>query len=209
MAQTPSGAGPKPDAFARICPSRAVLARVGEKWSMLALAALEGGPVRFGDLRRRLEGVSQKVLSQTLRGLERDGLLVRDVYDERLPRVEYRLAERGRTLLPWVAGLKAWAEENLKDIERANAAFDRGAPAPGRRSSGRDEGGGASAADERLVRPSPGRSLEKSGRLPLEPSNWGRISPSPRSEALDFMNTFESLAAPAPASAGAEKCFVP
>ncbi len=168
MAQTPSEAGPKPDAFACLCPSRAVLARVGEKWSMLALAALEGGPVRFGDLRRRLEGVSQKVLSQALRGLERDGLLVRDVYDERLPRVEYRLAERGRTLLPWVAGLKAWAEENVKDIEQANAAFDRGAPAPGRRSSGRGVGRGASAAVERPARPSPGRSLEKSGRLPLK-----------------------------------------
>lgn len=130
MDQTPRGAGPKPDAFVRICPSRPVLARIGEKWATLALVALANGPVRFGDLRRRLEGVSQKVLTQTLRGLERDGLVVRDVYDERRPRVEYRLAERGRALLPWVAGLKAWAEENLQEIERSNAAFDRSADTP-------------------------------------------------------------------------------
>jgi DNA-binding HxlR family transcriptional regulator len=125
MPKAPGGAASKPDAFVRICPSRAVLARVGEKWASLALVALAGGPVRFGDLRRRLEGVSQTVLSRTLRHLERDGLVSRDAYDERLPRVEYALTERGRSLLPWVVGLKAWAEANLKDIERSNAAFDR------------------------------------------------------------------------------------
>ncbi|HEU4406348.1 MAG TPA: helix-turn-helix domain-containing protein [Polyangiaceae bacterium] len=132
MATIPIDASPKPDAFLRLCPSRGVLSRVGEKWATLALVALSGGPVRFGELRRRLEGVSQKVLSQTLRNLERDGLIVRDAYDERLPRVEYRLSERGRSLLPLVVGLKAWAEENLKDIERSNASFDRRAGAAGR-----------------------------------------------------------------------------
>lgn len=125
MANPSEVAAPKPDAFVRICPSRAVLARVGEKWTTLALVALAGGPLRSGALRRRLEGVSQKMLSQTLRNLERDGLVARTAFDERLPRVEYRLTERGRTLLPWVVGLKAWAEENLKGIERSNAAFDR------------------------------------------------------------------------------------
>jgi DNA-binding HxlR family transcriptional regulator len=124
---------PPPDAFVRVCPSRAVLARVGGAWAVLALAALTDGPVRFGDLRRRLQGVSQKVLAQTLRGLERDGLVVRTAGEGRPPRVDYRLAERGRSLLPLATGLKAWAEANLEGIAQSNAAFDRRAGATGAR----------------------------------------------------------------------------
>lgn len=116
--------GPAPDAFVSICPSRLVLSRIGEKWTMLALVTLAGGPVRFGGLRRRLQGVSQKMLSQTLRNLERDGIVSRMVATERPLRVDYELTARGRTLLPLTMALKTWAEENLKEIERSNKRFD-------------------------------------------------------------------------------------
>jgi DNA-binding HxlR family transcriptional regulator len=92
---------------------------------MLALVTLADGPVRFGGLRRRLQGVSQKMLSQTLRHLERDGIVLRVVRTERPLRVDYLLTDRGRTLLPLALALKTWAEQNLKDIERSNAKYDR------------------------------------------------------------------------------------
>lgn len=106
-----------PNAFLRACPSRAVLARIGEKWAMLSLVSLADGPVRFGGLMRTLEGVSQKMLTQTLRNLEEDGLISRHLYNEMPLRVEYELTELGRTLLPMVIELKRWAELNLKLIE--------------------------------------------------------------------------------------------
>jgi DNA-binding HxlR family transcriptional regulator len=102
-----------PNAFLQACPSRAVLARIGEKWSMLALASLAKGPVRFGSLRRTIEGVSQKMLTQTLRNLEHDGLITRHLYDEMPLRVEYELTALGKTLLPIVKDLKKWSERNL------------------------------------------------------------------------------------------------
>lgn len=116
--------GPAPDAFVSLCPSRLVLSRIGEKWTMLALVTLAGGPVRFGGLRRRLQGVSQEMLSQTLRNLERDGIVSRTVATERPLRVDYELTARGRTLLPLATALKTWAEQNLKEVERSNARFD-------------------------------------------------------------------------------------
>jgi DNA-binding HxlR family transcriptional regulator len=116
---------PRPDAFVHNCPSRAVLARIGEKWTTLALVWLdENGPTRFGALQRRLEGVSQKMLTQTLRHLERDGLVERRLFDEMPLRVEYSLTGLGRTLVPLVRDLKAWAERHLHAIERSNAAYD-------------------------------------------------------------------------------------
>jgi len=115
---------PKPDAFIKICPSRAVLARVGEKWTLMALVALKNGAKRFGVLQRELEGVSQKMLTQTLRGLERDGLVSRVPHDGRLLRVDYALTSRGRTLVPLALRLKAWAESHLHDIAASNVAYD-------------------------------------------------------------------------------------
>lgn len=117
-----------PDAFLQVCPSRAVLARVGQKWTVLAMVALQGSPQRFGDIRRRLEGISQKMLTQTLRAMERDGLVERAVYDERPLRVEYSLSALGHTLLPLVIALKDWAEHSLKTIETNNRSFDREFP---------------------------------------------------------------------------------
>ena len=109
----------EPDAFLRACPSRDLLARVAEKWALLVLVALEPGPQRFGALRRRVEGVSQKMLTQTLRGLERDSLVSRRLYDEMPLRVEYTLTERGRGLLPLAADLKRWAETNFRAEDAA------------------------------------------------------------------------------------------
>jgi DNA-binding HxlR family transcriptional regulator len=113
-----------PNAFLQACPSRAVLARIGEKWSMLALVCLAKGPVRFGSLRRTIEGVSQKMLTQTLRNLEHDGLVTRHLYNEMPLRVEYELTALGKTLLPIVQDLKRWSEQNLTQILRRQNQFD-------------------------------------------------------------------------------------
>jgi DNA-binding HxlR family transcriptional regulator len=85
---------------------------IGDKWSLLALYALCDGPVRFNALERRLAGVSQKVLSGTLRGLEQSGLVERRVFAEVPPRVEYRLTEFGRTLLPLMDAICAWSRRH-------------------------------------------------------------------------------------------------
>lgn len=124
MSSTPS-ARAKADAFLAICPSRAVLTRLADKWAMLVLVALAPRPMRFGELRRRLEGVSAKVLTQTLRALERDGLLRRDARAAPTYRVDYELTASARKLVPIVQELKRWAEESWTTIERANTAFDR------------------------------------------------------------------------------------
>jgi DNA-binding HxlR family transcriptional regulator len=116
--------GPAPDAFVRICPSRDILARMGEKWTSLALVALKHEPMRFGALLRRLEGISQKMLSQTLRSLERDGLVTRTVRDLRPLSVEYALTQRAADLVPIVEMLKAWAETHLFALAESNAAYD-------------------------------------------------------------------------------------
>jgi DNA-binding HxlR family transcriptional regulator len=115
----------QPDAFLAACPSRAVLARLGEKWAMLVLVALSHGRLRFGELRRRVQGVSQKMLTQTLRALERDGLVRREVLTVSVLRVEYELTPHGAELVPIIAALKKWAEGHLRVVERANAGFDR------------------------------------------------------------------------------------
>jgi DNA-binding HxlR family transcriptional regulator len=118
-------AGREADAFLRLCPSRDLMARLGEKWTALALVALDGGPQRFGALLRRLEGVSQKMLSQTLKGLERDGLLTRTVRATRPLQVEYALTPAAAELVPIMAALKAWAERNLAAVAASWSRHDR------------------------------------------------------------------------------------
>ena len=113
-----------PDAFLQMCPSRGVLTRIGEKWCSLILAALSEQPKRFGALKRRLDGVSQKMLSQSLRHLERDGLVSRTVIDTRPLQVEYALTELGHSLVPHVTAVKFWAEANLKAVEQARQLYD-------------------------------------------------------------------------------------
>ena len=113
-----------PDAFVAICPSRAVAARIGEKWTLLVVVALAGGSRRFGELRRHIQGISQKMLTQTLRNLERDGLVARRLYDEMPLRVEYDLTDLGRDFLPLARQVKAWAEAHLHAIEDHNRRYD-------------------------------------------------------------------------------------
>ncbi|WDE08474.1 helix-turn-helix transcriptional regulator [Thalassomonas viridans] len=117
-----------PNVYAAVCPSREVLALIGEKWVSLVIGALDQRVLRFGELKRICEGVSQKMLTQTLRKLERDGLVCRQAYsDELVMRVEYRLSELGQTLVPVVAAMKLWAEANLKAIEQSRLEYGGGA----------------------------------------------------------------------------------
>lgn len=116
--------GSPPDAFSGVCPSRLALARLGQKWTVLATIALREKPLRFAEIRRRLDGVSDKMLSQTLRSMERDGLVERYVDDQHPARIEYRLSPLARTVLPIVTELKRWAECSIDSIEASNHAYD-------------------------------------------------------------------------------------
>lgn len=113
-----------PDVYKSICPSRQVLKRVGDKWTVLIMGILERGTIRFGSLRREIEGISQKMLTQTLRNLERDGLIKRQIFAEVPVRVEYSLTELGKSLIPVLKPLIQWSETNLDKIEEAQAKFD-------------------------------------------------------------------------------------
>ena len=109
-----------------LCPVRDVLDRVGDKWSILAILFLgRHGTMRFNELKRSIDGVSQRMLTVTLRSLERDGLLTRRVYPEVPPRVEYELTALGRSLLEQVLGLAGWANEQMEAIVEVRAHYDR------------------------------------------------------------------------------------
>jgi DNA-binding HxlR family transcriptional regulator len=101
-----------------------VLARVGDKWTVQVVSQLGGGPMRFSELRRAIDGISQKMLTATLRGLERDGFCTRTVYPSVPPRVEYELTELGRDLLVPVQELADWAVANRERINAARRRFD-------------------------------------------------------------------------------------
>jgi DNA-binding HxlR family transcriptional regulator len=101
-----------------------VLARIGDKWSVLVVSRLGGGPVRFNELRRAIGGISQRMLTLTLRGLERDGLVTRTVFPTIPPRVDYALTALGRDLLTPVSALGEWATRNQLKIARARERFD-------------------------------------------------------------------------------------
>lgn len=106
------------------CPARDVLDRVGDKWSVYVIHSLGGGTKRFSELLREIDGISQRMLTVTLRGLERDGLLTRTVHAEVPPRVEYRLTEMGRTLLRTIGSLLAWSEKHTGAIQCARNNYD-------------------------------------------------------------------------------------
>jgi DNA-binding HxlR family transcriptional regulator len=110
---------------ANACPAHDVLSRVGDKWSVLVIALLDEGSKRFSELRREIPGISQRMLTLTLRGLERDGLLTRTVTPSIPPRVDYELTQLGKTLLEPVIGLATWAEKNRVRIQEARNRFDQ------------------------------------------------------------------------------------
>jgi DNA-binding HxlR family transcriptional regulator len=103
---------------------REVPNRVGDKWSVLVVALLGGGKKRFSELRRTIGGISQRMLTLTLKGLERDGLITRTVYPSIPPRVEYELTKLGRSLLIPVTGLGDWASQNREKIQAAREKYD-------------------------------------------------------------------------------------
>jgi DNA-binding HxlR family transcriptional regulator len=107
------------------CPAvREVLNRVGDKWSVLVVGLLGPGPKRFSELRRAIEGISQRMLTLSLRGLERDGLITRTVEPTIPPKVEYELTELGRTLLVQVFALTQWALDHRTSIHEAQRRYD-------------------------------------------------------------------------------------
>lgn len=116
----PAGAKlPDYNVYLRDCPARMVFDRMANKWSLLVLRRLQDEPLRFNQLRREIEGVTQKVLTQTLRKLERDGLIERTVFPSVPVRVEYALSPLGRELATLVEPLAQWAQDNIGRVEKA------------------------------------------------------------------------------------------
>ncbi|WP_226635963.1 winged helix-turn-helix transcriptional regulator [Novosphingobium profundi] len=121
----PATGGRAPDVFAAACPTRQLLDRVADKWSVLILTTLGAEEMRFNALRRRIEGISQKMLSQTLRTLERDGLVERRVVASIPVRVSYVITPLGAELLSALQAMIDWAEQRMGAVAAAQAAFDR------------------------------------------------------------------------------------
>jgi DNA-binding HxlR family transcriptional regulator len=111
------------------CRAREVLQRVGDKWSVLAIDLLGQGTMRFGELHRAIDGITARMLTVTLRGLERDGIVTRTIHPVIPPRVEYALTPMGRTLLDTIGQLVTWTDSHLPEIEAARAAYDARHPA--------------------------------------------------------------------------------
>jgi DNA-binding HxlR family transcriptional regulator len=109
------------------CPVRLILDKVGEKWSMLLVMTLASGPRRFNQLRREVPDISQKMLTQTLRNLQRDGLVRREVFDTNPPSVEYRLSPLGQSIIVPLGHLIGWASANQGEIDAARRSFDSAA----------------------------------------------------------------------------------
>lgn len=135
------------DAYLAACPSRQILDVLANKWTMLIMGALSGGPMRFGELRRRLDGITQKMLTQTLRTLERDGLVTRTLYPTIPPKVEYAATELGRSVTALLSAIRVWSEENINAVLDARNAYDA-------RAAGSSPNGGTRVGGDfaRLVR---------------------------------------------------------
>jgi DNA-binding HxlR family transcriptional regulator len=115
--------------MAAACPTRQVIGRVGDKWTLLVLYALSTGTKRFSQLRSEVEGISQKMLTQTLRALERDGLVHRHAYPTIPPKVEYRLTPLGESLEHAIAVVRTWAYAHVDEIAASRGSYDqRAAP---------------------------------------------------------------------------------
>jgi len=116
----------EPGVYSGPCPARELLDRIANKWTALIVGILTEaqGPVRFGEVRRAIGGISQKMLAQTLRELERDGLVTRTAYPVIPPRVDYSLTPLGRTLREPLGALSIWTEQHMDDVRAAQRAFD-------------------------------------------------------------------------------------
>ena len=116
---------PKPDVLNALCPTRRVLDLIADKWTTLVIYLLADGTFRYSDLHRAIHGISQKMLTQTLRDLEANGLVHREVFPEVPPRTEYRLTPLGQTLTEPLGALCAWAEAHMPELERARLRHER------------------------------------------------------------------------------------
>jgi DNA-binding HxlR family transcriptional regulator len=112
------------DVFDPDCPTRVILDRIGDKWTVLAVLLLRDGPLRFTELRDGIGRVAPKVLTQTLRRLERDGLITREVFAEVPPRVVYTLTPMGRSLIKPITAVSDWAEAHMAAITEAQQYYD-------------------------------------------------------------------------------------
>ncbi|MDQ7995810.1 MAG: helix-turn-helix domain-containing protein [Luteibacter sp.] len=119
-----------PTHFSAGCPSRVLFEQVADKWSMMVLTVLHGGPLRFNAIRRQLEGVTQKALTQCLRRLERNGLLTRRIIPAAPIGVEYALTDLGRSLHRPFKELYIWMHQNLDEVEAARVRYDEASSAP-------------------------------------------------------------------------------
>ena len=117
------------EAGSTTCRAREVLQRVGDKWSVLVIDLLGQGTMRFTELHRAIDGITARMLTVTLRGLERDGIVTRTIHPVIPPRVEYALTPMGRTLLDTIGQLVSWTDSHLPEIEAARAAYDARHPA--------------------------------------------------------------------------------
>jgi DNA-binding HxlR family transcriptional regulator len=106
------------------CPTRQTLDRLADRWTVVLLGQLETGTKRFGELRDSTAGISEKMLTQTLRGLERDGLIARRAHPGAAPQVDYRLTTLGRSILDPIATVRSWAQRHIAEIERARVGYD-------------------------------------------------------------------------------------
>ena len=113
-----------PNVYSATCATRQVLDRIADKWTALVIGTLEDGPMRFSQIQKRIDGISQKMLTQTLRSLERDGLIKREAFAEVPPRVVYTLTPLGETLCAPIAAIRVWAETHISEVSEAQNAYD-------------------------------------------------------------------------------------
>jgi DNA-binding HxlR family transcriptional regulator len=113
-----------PEMFDPVCPSSAMPFQIGDKWTAMVVLCLEGGRRRFTEIRAPLRRVTPKVLTQTLRAMERDGLVTRTAYAEIPPRVEYELTPLGRSLLTLIAAVREWSRDNLPELLKARESHE-------------------------------------------------------------------------------------
>ncbi|WP_083092537.1 MULTISPECIES: winged helix-turn-helix transcriptional regulator [Rothia] len=121
----------KADVYDRNCPCRYILSRIADKWTALVIGCLQSGPKRFSELRRSVDGVTQKMLTQTLRSLERDGIVRRTVFPTVPVTVQYEITDLGKTLIEPLEVLRSWSESHKSEVIAAQQAYDDSLEAKG------------------------------------------------------------------------------